>query len=82
MNSCRATKKGQAYLSFRPGSRGEVRLIGQDIPLPGNPHRFCLGSNSQIPVEIFNVELNRAEAQVLLVSEFPGFGSGLAQPGR
>ncbi len=42
----------------------EIRLAGQDAPLSGNSHRFGPGPNSQISVEILDVELHRAEAQV------------------
>ena len=44
-------------------------LTGQDISLSRNPHRFCPGPNSQIPVEVLDMEFNRAKAQEQLISD-------------
>ena len=70
MTGFRATKKGQACLSFRPGGMREVRSTGQDTSLPADTHRFCPRSNSQLPVEILDVELHCAKAQEQMVGNF------------
>ena len=44
-------------------------LTGQDISLSGNPHCFCPGPDTQVPVEILDVEFYRAKAQEQLVSD-------------
>ena len=61
--SCRATKKDRLACPFDQWRMSEVSLAGQDISLPGNPHRFGPGPNSQVPVEILHVELDGAKAQ-------------------
>ena len=56
-------KKGQAGLSFSTGGMRGVRSSSQDISFPGHPQCFGPGPNSQIPVEILDVELNGTKAQ-------------------
>ena len=53
----------------------EVGLTGQDTSLPGNPYRLGPGPNSQVPVEILDVEFNGTKAQEQLVGNFLVTGS-------
>ncbi len=60
---CRATKKDRLTCPFDQGEFREIGLAGQNASLRGNSHRFGPGSNSQISIKIFNMELNGAKAQ-------------------